>query len=57
MKIKKFPKPFCEINYAYISFRFEAKMQETKQSVKRDKTKVEVLVRTESAIAFIKKRI
>ena len=48
MKIKKFPKSLVKCNYAYISFRFQAKKLETKQSVKLDKRKWEDGVKTES---------
>ena len=47
MKIKKFPKSLVKCNYACISFRFQAKKLETKQSVKLDKRKWEDGVKTE----------
>ena len=39
-----------------ISFRFQARKQETKQSVKRDKKKVEHGVKIESENAFTRKK-
>ena len=42
-------------NYAYIKFRFQARKQETQQSVKRAKRKGEHGVKTESTNAFTRK--
>ena len=56
MKIKKFPKSHVKCNYAYISFLFQARKQETKQSAKRDERKGEDEIKTESAIAFTRNK-
>ena len=55
MKIYKFPTSYVKWNYAYISFHFQARKEETKQSLKRDKGKCEHGVKTESANAFTRK--
>ena len=48
---------FYEINYVYISFSFQAKKQNAKQTVKRDNRKVEDEIKTESTISFTMKII
>ena len=57
MKIYKFPTSYVKYNYVYISFRFQARKQETKQSVQRGKRKREHVVKTESANAFARKTL
>ena len=49
-------KSHVECNYACISLRFQARKQDTKQSVKRDERKGEEGVKIENAIAFTRKK-
>ena len=52
MKIYKFPTSYVKWNYAYISLRFQARKQETKRTVKRDKRKEEHGVKTNKKKIF-----
>ena len=49
-----FPSSYAKWNYAHVSFHFQGRKQETKQSVMRDMRKWEHVVKTGSANIFIR---
>ena len=57
MKLKKFPKIYVKCNYAFIGFRFQARQQETKQSVKRDEKRGKMELKPKAQIALSRKNL